>query len=288
MDKLIIEVRLNEVARRSSNPHIPYLPDEIAADALACAEAGASIVHFHARTAEGGESNDPEDYARVIGAVRASSDMLIHTTFGQFDSSDPEQRTAHVAKLSADGLKPDIAPLDMGSFNIDFFDPGTRSFAPGGFIYQNRTEDLRAMAGQLKAWGIKPQLVLWSVPNGRLAQAFLDAGLVEAPGFATMLLSDYPIVAGHPVSLKGIEAFVDLCVDARMRWSVLAHGASLLPFVPDIARMGGHVSIGLGDHGYGELGAPTNAEIVRAVADAARASGREVSTPAEARAILGM
>src|SRR5687768_8433566 len=145
MGKMIIEARINETTRRTANPNIPYTPQEIIADILACAAAGASVVHFHARTAEGAESNDPAVYREVITAVRAKSDVLIHTTLGQFDSTDAAQRTAHIAELSRTGAKPDIAPLDMGSFNVDIFDPKTRSFAPGSFIYSNPTDNLRAM-----------------------------------------------------------------------------------------------------------------------------------------------
>jgi 3-keto-5-aminohexanoate cleavage enzyme len=289
MGKMIIEARINETTKRTVNPNIPYTPDEIIADALACAAAGASIVHFHARTPDGGESNDPAVYRAVITAVRAKSDILIHTTLGQFDSTDAAQRTAHVAELSRTGAKPDIAPLDMGSFNVDIFDPKTRDFVPGtSFIYTNPTDNLRAMADQLRGFGIKPQAVPWSVPSGRLMQAFLDAGLLEAPAFAGFILTGETIMAAHPTSLRGIEAYVDLCTDERIAWSMMSYGANLIPLVPDIARMGGHVSIGLGDYPYLELGQPTNADVVRAVADASRAADREVATPAETRAILAM
>ena len=288
LNKMIIEARINEITRRTANPNIPYTPDEIIADILDCAAAGASVVHFHARTEDGGESNDPADYRKVITAVRAKSDVLIHTTLGQFDSTDAGQRTAHVAELARTGAKPDIAPLDMGSFNVDIFDPETRRFQPGSFIYTNPTENLCAMAEQLRGFGIKPQAVPWSVPSGRLMQAFLDAGLLDAPAFAGFILTGDTILAAHPTSLKGIEAYVDLCTDDRVQWSMMSYGASLLPLVPDIARMGGHVSIGLGDYPYLELGQPTNADVIRAVVDAAQGAGRAVATPAETRAMLGM
>ena len=281
MDKMIIEARINETTKRAANPNIPYTPAEIIADILACAEAGASVVHFHARTPDGGESNDPEVYREVITAVRAKSDVLIRT--------DATQRTAHVAELARTGAKPDIAPLDMGSFNVDIFDPETRDFVPGAsFIYTNPTDNLRAMADQLRGFGIKPQAVPWSVPSGRLMQAFLDAGLLEAPAFAGFILTGDTIMAAHPTSLKGIEAYVDLCTDERVAWSMMSYGANLLPLVPDIARMGGHVSIGLGDYPYLELGQPKNADVIRAVADATRRAGRELASPAETRAYLKM
>jgi 3-keto-5-aminohexanoate cleavage enzyme len=287
MSRMIIEARINEITKRTANPNIPYTAEEIITDVLACAEAGASIVHFHARTPEGGESNDPAIYREVITAVRAKSDVLIHTTLGQFDSTDAALRTAHVAELARTGAKPDIAPLDMGSFNVDIFDPKTRDFVSGSsFIYTNPTDNLRGMAEQLRGFGIKPQAVPWSVPSGRLMQAFLDAGLLETPAFAGFILTGETILAAHPTSLKGIQAYVDLCTDNRVEWSMMSYCANLLPFVPDIARMGGHVSIGLGDYPYPELGEPTNADVIRAVVEATRGTGRKVATAAETREIL--
>ncbi len=285
-NKLIIEVRMNELSAKAGNPNIPYVPAELIDDAVACADAGAAIVHFHARTADGAESNDADAYASVISGLRARSDILIHTTLGQFDGAGADQRTAHIRRLSDAGLAPDIAPLDMGTNNIDIFDAETHSFAPGEFIYQNRTSDLRAMAEQMRGWGIKPQMVNWSVPNGRLMLAFLDAGLVSEPAFAVFLLAREGIITGHPATLGGIEAYVDLCVDARVQWSVMAYGADILPLVPGIIRMGGHVSIGLGDHPYADRGQPANADLVREVVDIARSLGRDVATPAEARDML--
>ncbi len=117
-------------------------------------------------------------------------------------------------------------------------------------------------------------------------QAFLDAGLLDAPAFAGFILTGETIMAAHPTSLKGIQAYVELCTDDRVAWSMMSYGASLLPLVPDIARMGGHVSIGLGDYPYLELGQPKNADVIHAVADATRGTGREVATPAETRAFL--
>jgi 3-keto-5-aminohexanoate cleavage enzyme len=286
MDKLIIEARVNEVASKASNPHIPYVPEEIVTDALACAAAGASIVHFHARTSEGKESNDPDAYGAVIKDLRNKSDMLIHTTLGQFEGTPAAQRTAHVEKLHSQGLAPDIVPLDMGSNNVDFFDPTTRRFAPGGYVYMNATADLQAMAERFKGWNIKPQLVLYSIPNGRLMSAFLDAGLVTQPAFVAFTLAGGGALAGHPPTLRGLQPLVDLCVDQRVTWTVLCYRADFMPLVPDIVRLGGHIAIGLGDYHFPELGTPTNADLVKEVAKIARAAGRAIATPAETRKIL--
>ncbi len=289
MQKLIIEVRMNEGARKDANPHVPYTPGEIVADALACAEAGAAIVHFHARHADGSESNDVQDYCDIIGGIRARSGVMVHPTLGLFQGAPAEQRLAHVRHLcEVAGLTPDIAPLDMGSNNIDLWDPAKAEFRNQGYVYANPSAELRHMASRMTAWGVRPQLAIWSLANLRLAAAFIDAGLLAEPAYPVLFLAGDGFLGGHPATLAGLRAFVDNMPARRMEWSVLCHGGDLLEFVPEIVRLGGHVSIGLGDHAHAALGQPSNAELVGRVVDIARSLGREVATPDEARAILEM
>ena len=281
---------MNEAAKKAANPNAPYTPDEIIADALACAKAGAAIVHFHGRNADGSESSRAEDFRAVLAGVRAGSDLTVHPTLGRFrGGAGPEERLSNIEELSLrSNLKPDIAPLDMGSNNVDFWDAGAADFSGGGFVYANSTADLRLMAGRLRDWGVKPQLAIWSVPNLRLMGAFIEAGLVAEPAFAVVFLAGERFLGGHPATSAGLRAYVDNLPKRRVAWSVMAHEANLLPLVPEIIGLGGHVSIGLGDYAYRELGAPTNADLVRRVVEIARAMGREVATPAEARAMLNI
>ncbi len=288
MKKLLIEVRMNEAARKDANPNVPYMPDEIVADALACAEAGASIVHFHARNADGSESNIAEDYRRIVSGIREGCDVLIHPTLGQFfGGAGPDQRMAHIKALAEAGLAPDMAPLDTGSNNIDMFDWDERQFVGDGAVYVNTGANLRYMAGRLREWGVRPQMCSWSVPNLRLAGALLASGLVPSPAFTTLVLSGERGIMGHPATEAGLRAYLDCMPDQAMEWSVLCGGREIFDLLPTILAQGGHVSAGLGDAPYVSLGQPTNADVVRAIADAARAAGREIATPEEARTMLG-
>ena len=288
MKKLIIEVRMNEASRKQANPNVPYTPDEIVADALACAEGGATIVHFHARNADGSESNAVDDYRRIVSGIRAKSDVLIHPTLGQFvGDAGPDQRMAHIEALAAEGLAPDMAPLDTGSNNIDMFDWQAGEFLGDGGVYANSGANLRYMAGRLREWGVRPQLCSWSIPNLRLAGAFLAAGLVPAPAFVTLVLSGGQGIMGHPATEAGLRAYLDNMPGEEMEWSVLCGGQEIFSLLPMILREGGHVSAGLGDTSYASLGQPSNADIVRAIAAMARDAGREIATPEEARAMLG-
>lgn len=287
MKKLIIEVRMNELAKKADNPHVAYTPEEIVADALACAEAGAAVVHFHARQADGSESNRVEDYRAAVTGIRAGCDVLIHTTLGRFRGAAADERLEHIEALSAaSGEKPDIAPLDMGSSNIDFWDPQAKAFVREGRVYLNNSEDLKLMAGRLKGWGVKPQTSLWTVANARLMGAFVEAGLIAEPVYAVCYLAGDSFLAGHPATSAGLRAFVDNLPPRRIEWSVLGLQTNLLDLVPEIIALGGHLSIGLGDYAYPELGRPANADLVRRVTEIARSMGREVASPAEARAML--
>ena len=288
MKKLIIEVRMNETARKDANPNVPYTPDEIVADAIACAEAGAAIVHFHGRDAAGNETSDPEVYRQIVSGIREKSDVLIHPTLGQFfGGAGPDERMAHIKALAEMGLAPDMAPLDTGSNNIDMFDWQAGEFVGDGAVYVNTGANLRYMAGRMREWGIRPQLCSWSIPNLRLAGAFLAAGLVPAPAFVTLVLSGERGIMGHPATEAGLRAYLDNMPDEAMEWSVLCGGREIFDLLPAILREGGHVSAGLGDTTYASLGQPTNADVVRAIAAMAREHGREVATPEEARMMLG-
>ena len=289
MKKLIIEVRMNEGARKADNSHVAYTPPEIVADALACAEAGAAIVHFHARNPDGTESNSTDDYREILAGIRARSNVMAHPTLGRFrGGAGPEERLSHIQALSENSnLRPDIAPLDMGSNNLDFWDPQEAAFKGDGYIYANTTADLKVMAGRLKTYGVKPELAIWTIANARLMGAFIDAGLLAEPAFAVLFLSGEGFLGGHPATSAGLRAFVDNLPARRIEWSVLAHQADLLRLAPEVIALCGHISIGLGDYAYPGLGLPSNADLVRRVAEIAKTMGREIATPDEARQMLG-
>lgn len=288
MRKLILEVRMNEASRKDANPNVPYTPDEIVADAVACARAGASIVHFHARNEDGSETASAADYRQIVSGIRAQCDVLVHPTLGQFfGGAGPDERLAHIAALAEAGFAPDMAPLDTGSNNIDMFDPDSGQFVGEGAVYVNTGANLRYMAGRLREWGVRPQLCAWSIPNLRLAGAFVAAGLVPAPAFVTLVVSGERALIGHPATEAGLRAYLDTMPDEAIEWSVLCGGQEIFGLLPMICAAGGHVSAGLGDCPYASLGQPANADVVRAIAASAREHGCEIATPEEARAMLG-
>ena len=141
--KLIIEARINEYQSRDQNPHVPWLAQEIGEDAARCREEGASVVHFHARQADGSPDHSAETYAQAIREVRSRSDILVHPTLGYVTlDAGPEQRLAPVLELARDPqTRPDFAPMDMGSVNVDWYDPRALRFDTQGLVYSQRYGD---------------------------------------------------------------------------------------------------------------------------------------------------
>jgi 3-keto-5-aminohexanoate cleavage enzyme len=290
--KLIIEARVNEyMPREQGNPHVPYSPREIADDAAACREAGASILHFHARKPDGAPDHDPASYAQTVRLIREGSDILVHPTLGYVTlDATGEERLDHIVEMAKDPARaPHFAPMDMGSVNVDRYNAQARRFETTNLIYKNSTETLTYFAQNIRKAGLKPYLVSWTIGFTRYADAFMTMGLIDQPAFICFCLTDNTFLGGHPGTLKGLQAHLDfLPADKQVEWTVVNFGGNLFSLAGSIIAQGGHISIGLGDYTYPELGQPTNADLVRRVTEIARELGRDVASPDEAKAILGM
>lgn len=292
MRKLIIEARVNEfMLREQGNPHVPYTPEEIARDAVACREAGAAVLHFHARKPDGAPEHDTSSYAETVRLIRERSDILVHPTLGYVTLDAPaERRLDHILDMAKDKAHaPHFAPMDMGSLNVDRYNAQARRFETTNLIYKNSTETLMYFGRNIKAAGLKPYLVSWNIGFTRYVDTFMTLGLIDGPAYLCFCLTDNTWLGGHPGTLKGLQAHLDfLPADKAIEWTVVNFGGNLFSLAGAIIAQGGHISIGLGDYTYAEIGMPTNAELVQRIAALARDLGREVATPEEAKAILGM
>lgn len=291
MKKMILEARINEYAMRDENPHVPWTPDEIAESAVRCREAGASIVHFHARNPDGSPAHSVEIYAEIITKIRARCDVLVHPTLGWFSNDgDPDGRIRCVTTLARDpATKPDLAPIDTGSVNLELYDGATRTFSHAERVYTNRTDTLERYARAFQAAGIKPVLTCWSVGFVRRAAALIEMGLIDEPAYFLLNMTDGPYITGHPGTPEGLEAHLAfLPKERRLEWCSNVVGGDLLALARMSAERGGHIAPGIGDYAYRNLGCPPNEEVVRRAAEQARAYGREIATTADARAMLGL
>jgi 3-keto-5-aminohexanoate cleavage enzyme len=289
--KMILEARINEYAMRDENPHVPWTPDEIAESAARCREAGASIVHFHARNPDGSPAHTVEIYAETIRKIRERCDILVHPTLGWFSNDhDPAGRTRCVTTLAQDpATKPDFAPIDTGSVNLELFDPGTKTFHHADRVYTNRTDTLETYAREFLAAGIKPVLTCWSIGFLRRAAALIEMGLVSEPAYFLLNMTDGPYITGHPGTEAGLEAHLRFLPEGRrLEWVSNVVGGDLLSLTKMSAERGGHIAPGIGDFAYRDLGCPPNEEVIRRAGEVARACGREIATPDDVREMLEM
>ena len=291
MDKVIIEVRINEYASRNRNPNVPFSPEELCDEALRCWRAGASIIHYHARDPRTGASSaDAAVYADTARRIRDKSDLLIMPTLGAWTLPSPEARMSHILEMAKDpATRPDFAPIDMGTSNVDVFDTRAKRFMSDDVVYMNTTNTLQYFARTIRDAGVRPVAVLWNVSAIRVANAFVEAGLFESPVYAEVVLTESGLLAGHPGTVRGLESMIDFMPEnPRFEWNVMCVGGNLFPIVGAAIERGGHIAIGLGDYPYTEFGTPRNAELVERVALMTRQVGREVATPGEAHRILNV
>ncbi|WP_429819286.1 3-keto-5-aminohexanoate cleavage protein [Ensifer sp. B1-9] len=291
MKKLILEARINEYAMRDHNKNVPWTSDEIAETAARVREEGASILHFHARMVDGQPLNTFEAYDEIIRKVRAKSDILILPTLGFFSNdTDARKRIDNVVRLAQDPItKPDIAPIDTGSANLEVYHRETGEASFSDRIYINKTDSLMHYARELKQAGVKPKMVSWSVGFTRRALMLMEMGLTDEPGYMLFHMTDGKVITGHPGTVQGLEAHLMFLPPGRkVEWTANILGGNLLALADTIARRGGHLAMGIGDYPYPELDHPTNEMLIRETVRVIRAAGREPATPQEVREMLAL
>jgi uncharacterized protein (DUF849 family) len=293
MRKLIIQVRVNEGQMRSSNPHVPYSPEEIAATVVECWRAGASVVHWHAREPGSGEmSTSASLYAETARLIKRECDIILFPTLGANMLPTVRERTGHIAEMARDpATRPDCVPADMLTTNMDIFDARQNRFVTSGDrIYLNTTAMLQELCESMTAIGVRPVAMMWNVAGIRLTKAFIAMGLLKEPlmcEFTTF--GDGFEAFGHPATIQGLQALVDFIPEGSdWHWMVSTIGANPFPLYGYAIAKGGHVAVGLGDHPYPEFGHPSNAQLVERVVQMASSMGREVFTAAEARQLFDL
>ena len=276
---------------RARNPHVPWSADEIAADATRCRDAGAAIVHFHARKPDGSPETSPAAIGAVIRRIKEMSDILVHPTLGSLTQELPIlERLQPVLDLAKDpATKPDMLPLCLSSPNWDFFDSDRGRFVSAEKIYLNPTEELIASIQELSAAGVGLSCVSWEIGATRRVAALHEAGILRSPIYLPFHLTSGGMLAGHPGTQDGLDAHLAFLPRGEViEWAVMNLHGSILPLAETIIRGGGHIQIGIGDYHYVELGAPTNADLVRRVVEIAGRLGRDIASPDETRFMLGL
>jgi 3-keto-5-aminohexanoate cleavage enzyme len=277
-----LEVALNGPWSRAVQPRIPIAVDEIVREGIACAEAGAAIVHVHAYDlATGRQKDDAETYAAIIEGIRARADAIVYPTIlflGGADAreqSTPSARFAVIEALAKRGLI-EWAVVDPGSVNLTHRDG--LSAERSGFVYLNPEEDVRQGLELAQHYGFHPSYACYEPGFVRLGAALAARcrGLPK-PIYRLMFSGDF--FFGFPPAAYALDAYLSLllCEVRNASWMVAGLAVDIAPLIGDAVRQGGHVRVGLEDAPFGC--ARSNLELVE---DAVRAIAKAGRTPASA------
>jgi 3-keto-5-aminohexanoate cleavage enzyme len=278
-DKVIITAALTGVfATRQQSPYIPYTAEEIAEEARRAVEAGAAIVHIHARQDDGLPAFDVESYARIDSAVKEKcEDVIINYSTGAIGISR-ETRIHHIP-----ALKPDMAALNMGSMNYAIYSRKKKTFYHD-HVFANPFTDIQFFLEAMNEAGTRPEMECFDTGHINNAQPLIDLGILQPPFQFSLIMG---VLGGIPATTKNLVHQVDQ-LPQNSFWQVIGIGAKQWKWVAAALSMGGNVRVGLEDNLYLPNGdvAKSNGEAVAKAVALIRLIGMEPASVAEARQIL--
>lgn len=300
MNKAIITCAVTGGAHTPTmSPALPVTPEEIAEQGIAAVEAGAAILHLHARVPEDGRpTGDPEVYRQFLPVLKQRTDAIINITTGGSATMPLDERLK-----AATTFQPEMCSLNMGTINFAMFPaarridqwkhPWERDYIVNSddFIFRNTFRDIATILRTMDEAGTRFEHECYDVGHLYNLAHFVDAGAVKPPFFIQMI---FGILGGIGPDLENLM-FMKTTADrlfgpGSYQWSVLAAGKHQMPFLTQAGLMGGHVRVGLEDSLFIERGvlAASNAEQVEKIVRILREMGREPATPTEAREMLGL
>jgi uncharacterized protein (DUF849 family) len=280
----------------SMSPHLPVSAEEIAQAAIGAAEAGAAIVHLHARNpADGRPDQSPEAFEPFLKRIKARSNVVINLTTGGSPFMSAEERIRPAAVW-----KPEVASLNMGSMNFGLF-PMLKRFKDfqhaweaemlensRDLVFRNSFKDIAYALKTLNETNTRYEFECYDTSHLYNLHHFWQEGLVKAPPFIQTVFGLLGGIGAHPDDVQHMKRTADRLFGDNYRWSALGAGRSQMPVAAMSAAMGGHVRVGLEDSlwsGKGRLAA-SNAEQVRQARGIIEGLGLALATPDEAREIL--
>jgi len=282
----------------SMSPALPVSAEEIADAAVEAAEAGAAIVHLHARDpGDGRPDQSPEAFEPILRSVKQRSRVVVNLTTGGSPYMPVEERIQPAAVW-----KPEVASLNMGSMNFGLF-PMLRRFTTfehdweramlegsHDLVFRNSYKDIRHALDTLNETGARYEFECYDTGHLHNLHYFYVEGLVQPPLFIQTVFGLLGGIGGHPEEVLHMKRTADRLFGDDYRWSVLGAGRSQMPIAAIGAAMGANVRVGLEDSlwiGAGKL-ASSNADQVRQVRQIIEGLGLAVATPDEAREILAL
>ena len=280
----------------SQSPYLPITPEQIAESAIGAAEAGAAILHLHARNpADGRPTPDPEVFAQFLPRIKAGTDAVINITTGGGQHMTVDERLATPLRM-----KPEMCSLNMGSMNFglypvlnrvkEFRYDWERDYLERsrGFIFRNTFEDIERILRELGEHGTRFEFECYDVGHLYNLAHFLDRGLVQPPLFVQTIFGILGGIGVDPEDLLHMRRTADRLFGDAYVWSILGAGRHQMNLITMGAIMGGNVRTGLEDSVYlgkGEL-ARSNADLVAKVVRILGELSLAPATPEEARAML--
>lgn len=282
----------------SMSPHLPVTPDEIAKSAIEAAEAGAAILHLHARDPITGKPDQsPAAFAPFLAEINARTDAVINLTSGGSPFMKIEERIQPSVVY-----RPELASLNMGSMNFglfpmldrykDFKHAWEREALENSrdLIFRNTFKDIEYALATLAGNGTRFEFECYDTSHLYNLAHFADRGLVKAPFLIQTVFGILGGIGTHPEDVQHMRRTADRLFGKDYRWSVLGAGRMQMPIAATAAAQGGHVRVGLEDSLWMRRGvlAKSNAEQVRNVRRIIENLGLSIATPDEARKILDL
>ncbi len=278
------------------SPHLPITAEEIADAAIGAAEAGAAIVHLHARDPETGQPDQSVDaFMPFLQVIKQRSDCVVNITTGGAATMTIEERVA-----PAQACRPEVASLNMGSMNFGLYPMLARfpelkheweyEYLEGSRdrIFKNTFADIEYILTTCAENGTRFEIECYDISHLYTLAHFADRGIVKPPFFVQSVFGILGGIGGHPEDIAHMKRTADRLFGSDYQWSVLGAGRNQMRIAAIAAAMGGNVRVGLEDSlwiGPGQL-AKSNAEQVTKVRGIVEGLGLEIATPEEARAML--
>ncbi len=276
--------------------HLPITPDEIATQAIEAAEAGASVLHLHAREPEDGRpTQHPDAYMKFLPRIKQSTDAVVNITTGGGLGMSIEERLA--PSLVAE---PEVCSLNMGSMNFGIF-PLLNKYPEWKYdwepqyvagtkasLFKNTFEDIEGILTQMGDKGTRFEFECYDVGHLYTLKYFYDQGLVKAPLFIQFVMGILGGIGADTENLVHLKRTADKLFGDKFQWSILGAGRAQMPLAAVALSMGGNVRVGLEDSLYIDRGqlAVSNAQQVAKVKGIIESLSMEVATPDEAREML--
>ncbi|MEI5665802.1 3-keto-5-aminohexanoate cleavage protein [Bosea sp. CCNWLW174] len=277
----------------SMSPYLPVTPDEIIDAAVGAAEAGAALVHVHARNPKTGQPDQsPEAFEPFLKVIKQRSNCVINITTGGAPTMLVEERLKPCAHF-----KPEVASLNMGSMNFglypmlnrfkEFKHDWERPYLEGSDdrVFKNTFKDIANILTTCAENGTRFEIECYDIGHLYTLAHFVDRGLVKPPFFVQSVFGLLGGIGPHPEDVAHMKRTADRLFGDDYHWSVLGAGRHQLPIAAMAVAMGGNLRVGLEDSlwlGPGQL-AKSNADQVRAARKIIEGLGLEIATPDDAR-----